>query len=341
MKKRKIYLFPRADEHIAESRYLYYFAKALTANNEVVNLYSEKHSGCKYLTYLIDLFRADTLILHWTENFAFLRQRIIRIPTILIYLFSITLLKLCGKEIVWVFHNKHPHKGHNWMSRLLLVYNAFIADLVVTNASEGVSYCKQHYYRKANVIFLPQPAYLEAVPLNCEEKYDIIIWGEIRRAKCILEFLKYWNSEKLSEKYKLLLCGKCREDSYNQEILQQLTPNIQYINDFVNTADLNKYISSSKNILFTHNYSSILCSGSLVYSLPFRKNIIGPPIGAFNDFAKLGLVSTYNRFDEIPALLNQPPKPFSKEFDDFISGNTWEHFALELEKHLKTGRQKR
>jgi hypothetical protein len=336
MKKRKIYLFPRGGELLAERRYLYYFAKALTSRNEVVNLYPETHPRCRYPTYLISLLKADTLILHWTENFAFFHRKTLRIPLILIYLFSITLLKLCRKEIVWVFHNKHPHKGQNWMSLLLLRYNAFIADLVVTNASEGVSYCKQHYYRKANVIFLPQPAYPEAVPLPCEEKYDVIIWGEIRRAKCILEFLKYWNSEKLSERYTLLICGKCRDDAYNQEILQQITsPHIHYINDFLSTSDLNKYISSSRNILFTHNYSSILCSGSLIYSLPFRKNIIGPPIGAFNDFAQLGLVSTYNLFDEIPELLRKPTKPFSQEFDDFFSGNTWANFASKLEKHLK------
>ncbi|MDR3129848.1 MAG: hypothetical protein LBU03_06390 [Tannerellaceae bacterium] len=334
MKRRKFYLFPKADEHSKERRYLYYFAKALTTNNEVVNLYPNKHSKFKYLNYLVCLLKANTLILHWTENFAFLRQKAIRIPIALIYFFSLTLLKLCGKEVVWVFHNKHPHKGHNWISHLLLVYNAFISDLVVTNASEGISYCKTHYYRKANVIFLPQPAYLEAVPINCEEIYDIIIWGEIRRAKCILEFLQYWNGEKLSEKYKLLICGKCRDDSYNRELLQQVTPNILYINDFLKTADLNKYISSSKNILFTHNYSSILCSGSLVYSLPFKKNIIGPPIGAFNDFAKMGVVSIYNRFDEIPGLLNKQPTSRSKELDDFLTGNTWENFASKFEKHL-------
>ncbi|MDR3129847.1 MAG: hypothetical protein LBU03_06385 [Tannerellaceae bacterium] len=329
MKRRKIFLFPRPNKHSEGNRYIYYFAKALSAKNEVVNLNQKRDSKLKFLKHFFD---ADTFILNWTESLVFHPHKKIRIPIVIAYLFGITLSKLCRKKIIWVFHNKHSHNGRNWASHLLLVFNSFISDLVITHASEGVSYCKKHYYHKANIIFHPHPVYPEAIPLNCEEIYDIIIWGDIRRAKSILEFLQYWNHTTASEKYKILICGQCIDDAYNQEILKQLTPNIHYLNELIKTADLNKYLSSSKHILFTHNYSSVLCSGSLLYSLSFRKNIIAPRIGAFNDFAKMGLVSAYDRFDEIPELLNKQPKSHSKELDDFLAGNTWENFAAVLEK---------
>jgi hypothetical protein len=314
--KNKIYFFP-INRSLEGNKYTYYFAEALNRQYNVINLDERKNAIAVFI-------KASTFILNWTENVAFSpRKRVIKS---IVYILALALLKICRKKVIWIFHNKHPHKGSNLLSKLLMTYNAFMSDLIITHSKEGVLYCKNHYYKKANIFHFPHPVYSEATLVECSELYDIIIWGEIQAHKRILEFLKFWIHMDVSKEYKLLICGRCKDVWYDDSIKSRLIPNITYMNRYVNTDELNKMISASKNILFTYNDDSILSSGSLAYSLPFKKHIIGPNKGQFADYREIGLIDTYNDFPEIVKLLRQTPHIPESTFKDFTDNYTWDKF---------------
>jgi beta-1,4-mannosyltransferase len=51
----------------------------------------------------------------------------------------VILLKLCGRKIVWVLHNKKPHAGgHARLKKFLTRFIAQKSDLILTHATEGV-----------------------------------------------------------------------------------------------------------------------------------------------------------------------------------------------------------
>lgn len=325
-RKYNIYYFP-TNKGMENNTYSNHFITSLSKTNNVVNADADR----KLVVDLFKYFYANIFILNWTENLAFGRKKWIKAA---LYMFMLLLCRLCRKKIIWIIHNKYPHEGHNRLSRLIMRYNAFISNLVITHSKEGVGYCKQHYYKRANVIYLPHPVYPESKSLEAHIEFDIIIWGAIKKYKHILEFLKFYNTCENLKNYKILLCGKCQDADYNEDIKTQLNENIYYLNDYVSYTDLNKYISASKNILFTYNDESVLSSGALIYSLPFKRKIIAPNKGSFKDLIESGCVFTYENFDDIFDLLKEDITIKEDEANIYIETNSWAQFVHNIEKYF-------
>jgi len=325
---KKIYIFPLTINKSHYNKYVYHFAQALNKKYDVINLKRKKNIG---IFDLLICFRAKTFIFNWTENLNTLKYGKLQV---LFYLIFVSILKLSRKNIIWIFHNKQPHDGKSRLSRLLMRYNAYISNTIITHAKEGVEHLIASYQVSPDhIIYLPHPVYPEPVIVKKEKKYDIIIWGNIEKYKRILDFLHYWIKTGKSQQYKLLVCGKCNDKLYSQTIEQLTNDNIIYQNEYLSENELNSLISESKIILFTYNSESVLSSGALIYSLPFRNIIIGPAIGAFKDLANQGLIHTYNDMDEILNIIETTEHDSNTmlAIDNYLKLNTWDEFIKHIE----------
>lgn len=90
-------------------------------------------------------------------------------------------LKLSGRKVVWVLHNRRPHTvGYEGLKRFLARFISRRADLILTHSLEGVDLVKERYpYAAGKVLFLHHPTRnrLSLVPADTEKKYDLLICG--------------------------------------------------------------------------------------------------------------------------------------------------------------------
>jgi glycosyltransferase involved in cell wall biosynthesis len=330
MKQRKktYYFFPI---NAKGNTYVEHFVTALANKHVVVNIGDREKQQKIFRSFMLDMvryFKADVFVFNWTE---FLSMGINKLGMPLFVMMT-CLYRLFGKKIIWFLHNKHTyHEKPSFSSKWLMTYQAFIANVVITYSKEGIDFCKNNLYKNAKIFYFPHPVYPEAVKIDIAEKYDIIIWGTINPYKRVLDFLKYYNQNETLKQLKLLICGQCRDMAYNKQILEQITPNVTYLNEFVSTKKLNEYLSVSKNILFPYETESVLCSGALVYSIAFGKKIIAPEVGAFKDYEKYNFVSTYKSFNEIESLLTHNNENNAEIVAQFCEKYTWEKFIEKVD----------
>jgi hypothetical protein len=182
-----------------------------------------------------------------------------------------------------------------------MAFMAKYSTKIITHSEEGVSFFNQYYPKyKGKAYYIPHPIYTEQIFTSDEIVWDYIIWGTITPRKKILEFVQYAIKEPFFQSKKIIICGKCNNTIYDNEIKKHITNNFTYINKFLSDEELSIYIKKSKCILFTYNAESLLSSGALIYSLNYCKPIIGPNAGNFIDLKNI--VTCYKTFDEIPYL---------------------------------------
>lgn len=251
----------------------------------------------------------------------------------LIMLLYIRLLKLCGKKIVWVFHNKMPHEaGKLWLKRRLARRIARLSDLIVTHASEGLDTIREVYpYAAGKAHFLHHPTknHLADAPSG-DKKYDLLIWGSITPYKGIVEFLG-WLRKQPGLNLRICICGGCSSEQLHHEIQQLVTDHVEFIPKRLTAEDIGRLTAQSHFVLSTYRPESILSSGVLMDSLSYGAKVIGPDVGSFKDYARLPEldVYTYQQFDEIPALVaaHRDEKVDTAAYARFLDENSWPHFV--------------
>ncbi len=324
---KKIYIFPLSNNNPKfNNKYTLYLSKSLSSHYIISNSSQVRNWG---IFDIIKFLESDIFVFNWTEKLNFLKYGLAQT---FVYMISVLYLKVRGKKIIWILHNKEPHEGMSLIAKFLIEFNSKKANYVITHSYEGVNYALNVLnIRKDIVNYIPHPIYPESKLVETEKIYDIIIWGNIERYKNILEFLIYWKSFKGSEKYKIIVCGKCKDEKYLDSIRSLRIENVEILNEYLSDEELNLLISKSKAILFTYNGQSVLSSGALIYSLPFNSTIIGPNIGSFRDMKNEGLIETYTKFEEIPDLLDSYSQESLQKRVDFIKLNTWSKFAMNFQ----------
>ena len=321
-KPKHIYVFPLTTNKAPFNNYVVCLADALSEKYIISNKKQKKNIG---LFEIVKYLNSDAFIFNWPENIYKLKFGYLQLS---LYFFAVLILKLFNKKVFWIMHNKYPHTGKNFISKCIMKFTAAMANKVITHSLDGVDFYKREFGMD-NILYLEHPVYPDSKLFDLEEKYDLIIWGKIVRYKNILEFLFFAKNAEVVNKMKILICGECEDLIYTKELTDNLGDNVTFINKYLTSFELNTYISSSKRILFTYNSDSLLSSGALVYSLPFKKHIIGPNLGSFKDYAALKLISTYKTFDDITQLLSDfiLDKDLMEQHNKL---NSWDGFALKF-----------
>lgn len=246
------------------------------------------------------------------------------------------------KKIVWTLHNLSSHYSNDWSYKFIQRLMIKVSSLIVIHTKESYAFLERKDVDKSKIFYsfhpITQKPKTNSELLNNEEKkYDILIWGLMSPYKGVYEFLLFLKNKGLN--YKVILAGKFNDNTYFDKVNSVATYNITIINSFINDEELFNLHSQSKYILFPYNSLSVLNSGALTLSLSYFSNIIGPNRGAFKELGDLGIIYTFNAYDDILKFLN---KDFDNSYDNvkaFVANNTWDHFGLSIDKLLKKNKK--
>ena len=325
MYKTKIYVYPTIhDKGRKRNPYIANLIQGLEeVGYEVTNFKKLPKRG------VIDIlrhFNANTFIINWPENLYSLRLGFFQV---IVYCLLLVAIRLSGKKIIWILHNKEAHSNKSYFSSFSMWITAKMSNSVVTHAFHGIKFFKEKY-RKSNITAFPHPVYPDiSFPKDVPIKYDFIIWGAIDPYKNILSFLKYVedHNDELKQ-YTFLICGSCKNVSLANQINQlvERNRNIHFENKFFSDADLAIAIAQSRVILYTYKESSVLSSGSVIYSLSAKKLIIGPNFGNFQELASGGQIVVYETYEEIFKLFSSSIVN-ERKIDEYHNQYTWNSFA--------------
>src|SRR5690606_38243322 len=167
----------------------------------------------------------------------------------------------------------------------------------IIHTKQSLNHIRQKYHRKC--VYILHPYFTDLAYRKTDLVFDILIWGSVRKSKGILEFLDFF--VKSSSQLKILIVGKFNDTEYYEKVISCVNhnPNIIIENRYLCDEEFFDLHSKAKKILFIYNGPSVSNSGALIKSLSTGREIIGPNRGAFVDYKNLGLIETFNTFDDI------------------------------------------
>jgi beta-1,4-mannosyltransferase len=322
MSRKKAYIYPitaRLKTGVSNP-YLDDFMDALQNDFDFLNRPHPSNKGI--LNIFKFIFKTDFIFLKWIED---LPDKFLGKIQTFIFIFILKFSKARRIKIVWTLHNRDTHYKNNIKFKKLIIRKlAKYADIIITHAKDGIAYANELGIDSKKVFFHNHPVKNMWVEKNAVSEFDILIWGTITPYKGVHHFL-----EKIKENSQLKICiaGKILNPEYKQKILKHQNQSIKIIDSFLEFDELKKLVANSKYILFTYQDESVLSSGALMDSIGFGANVIGPNIGAFKDLAEEGILMTYNNFNEIPEIVQNPKEISKDKMLGFIEGNGWEEFS--------------
>lgn len=336
----KIFLTPMIDESKSPTKnpYISDLIYTLEKNgHEIIN--KNKFSKIGLFNILFYLRRADAIYFNWIEDL--ISTRFGFLQTIYVY-FSCLLFKLMGKKIIWTLHNRISHSKEDLFIKLINTYFLLnYSNLVITHSSNGQEFAKQFLKDESkNIKFIHHPLFNNISKFQnkvFDKKYDLLIWGAITPYKGVDKFLEYLKEENLLDRYKICIVGKIKDKELSEKVMKFNSEKITIINEFINDQELENYLNLSKVILFTYTPTNTFASGSLMLSLSYGCNIIGPNVGSFKDLADEKLINTFENYDD---LINRIFITLNNEFEskdkfiEFIHKNSWEEFGKKFSTYL-------
>jgi len=298
--------------------------------NDCIVVNKDKISKFGVLDLLLYIPKTDIYYLNWIENLADRRFAWIQSMLFILIFF---ILKLFGKKIVWMMHNKISHSKKSLF--LKIITNTILvnySDIVLTHSLDGVRFGNilLKNDRKIEWIHHPLENNIQNINTKVENDIDILIWGSISPYKGVDVFLEYLQKSKISNKYNIYIVGKITNNTLAEKLNSYATDKIVIENDFVSNERLAELFTRSKMVLFTYAGYSTLSSGALMDTLSYNKQVIGPHVGAFRDLKEEGLIETFTDFNDLigkfqNGLLDQ--KLDSNKLTTFIENNSWGNFG--------------
>jgi beta-1,4-mannosyltransferase len=342
--KCRAYIYPRTVQRGKDpgsrNPYLNNFIHALRGRVEFVN--EDRRARVRMLHMVRHLNRIDMLFLNWIEDLPATKGGYIQSVVFLLILYLKSMIRI---KIVWTMHNKISHsRDHFYIKKLLFKKVLDRSDLVITHASDGVSFAVELIPNiDKRKVFLFQhpidPASATSGGGGQKKDVDILIWGTLAPYKGVDKFLEYLDRSKLIERYRIKIVGKCSSDEYYQSLAKYESRKISIENRFIERAELEELIAAGKVTLFTYSDGSVLSSGALMDSIACKASVVGPHVGAFKDLAADGLVKTYKHFDELPEIIDNIEKEGEEQklarINEFLDSHTWDKFGAELNRRLE------
>jgi hypothetical protein len=315
----------------ANNPYLYNLSKSLQKNFEVVNYGQNIKGGILDIAKYFG--KSDIFYFNWLEN--------ISKPKALVFAAFTKLAKALGKKIVWTHHNVHSHYTRGQKSQFLIEFLIKNVDHIVIHTKESYNIlgCSKSDPR-VHYFFHPFFSGVSEISSgNVSPKYDLLIWGNVRRSKGVDQFLDYLKKTNKLNRYRILIIGKFESDEYFSEIQASFQSNSIIIrNEFVSSSDLDQLHQQARYVFFPYTGSSVLNSGALITSIPKLVPIIGPNKGAFKELGELKLIETYENFENVTDLIESGNGSQAKNVEhvkQFCEQHSWELFADFLQKKIK------
>ncbi|AHF12554.1 exopolysaccharide biosynthesis protein [Barnesiella viscericola DSM 18177] len=281
----------------------------------------------------------DVFVFNWYENVPDYKYGPIQTVFALLLVLG---AKMCGRKIVWVLHNKGPHRQeHVKQKRFLTRFIARHSDLILTHAREGIDLARRYDRRaEAKTCFLHHPT-KNRLPKSRPTgpvMYDLLIWGQISRYKGVIEYVRYLRNNPCKG-VRVCIVGACPSQSLAEEITRELTDTITFINRSPSFEELARYVEQSAFVLEPYKPESVLSSGTLMDSLSFGAKVIGPDTGSFKDYAQEKRLNVYTfrdyrEIDEIVTRYRDCPVSW-EGYRDFLEENSWPNFGRRVVELVK------
>ncbi len=325
---KKIYFYPSVPIGGYGNPYPKNFKTAISKYYKVVDKVGMQ-AGASFCL-LRHSFLADIYILNWIESISSHRFSVVQY---LVACLSLRIIKLRGKEIVWMLHNVHPHKGVDKYSESIMSYLYEHANLIVAHSKEAAEYAKGK--AKGRVEYICHPVAPIAIPNEWDgsvEPYDVLIWGEILPYKGILEFVS--NAQVRESGFKIFIVGKCKDAKLSEQLNAYCNDFIHYENRRASYSELKALMNKARYVLFPYLSGSVSSSGALIDTIVLGGTPVGSNIGAFKDLAREGGCLVYDDYARLLDILSSDRTVDDVKREDFIAQNTWDLFAKKLDKLL-------
>lgn len=296
--KNKIIIYPTIKE--MENRYVNNLYKTIMDTYEV--------KGYDEIENLKERLNADIYHFNWieSENEKGIKRKINYIKKIVF----IEFLKIKNKKIIWTVHNNVPHEIQR--NKTIINFMRFMAKKsdkihILCNETINNEYLQKY---KDKIVYIPHGDYInnyEKSNVNIYERYKIgkdkkimLFIGQVKKYKNIELLIKAFKDSKLEDsKFLLLICGKCNDKAYKEELEKLSNKNILFDFNFIKDEEMEAYLRSSQIVVAPYNKESSLNSGTLWMCMSYSKTMILPLIGCIKDIKNYDdFLYTYDYEDE-------------------------------------------
>jgi len=330
--KQKVYVSPSAVRGKGYSnRYFYMLKEHLS---EFAQVLEADNAPCRAqsLRLLKHAFKADVFILSFVENIPFHKLGFLQY---LITRFSLWIMRLRKRKLIFIYHNIHPYLGENWMTRSLMNLQLKHSCKVFTHSKQVADFARRQLSEMGEdttkVQFFCHPVPDGVLPRKMEQpKRDVLIWGQILPYKGVREFVS--SSSVQNSGLKVLVMGSCPDERLANGIKKAVEghDNLTFENRRADFSEIEKAVVESRYVLFPYRPGSIASSGVLIDTVAMGGNPVGPNVGAFKDLAEEGVCLTYTDKPSMLELLKSDKQIDWDARKEFLSNNSWRSFASEL-----------
>lgn len=326
MKKNKLSIYPPYQSNLSQGNP---FVNHLHDSISDTFIHEYDYDTSAILSLLKHTFTTDVYILNWIENVVYWKFGLLRYFLVKILL---QIMVWRGVKIIWFFHNIIPHQGENNYTKKIYKFLMRHSALIVALSKDGYRYLETVNIQ-GKIMYSPHPFKKELLAeiSNFEtKKYDILIWGAISKYKGVVEFLQYLKTKALSDEFKILIVGRCKDPGYSLKLKSLLGKNIEYRNEYINDEELKVLISQSKYVLFPYLKGSVSSSGALMDSIEYGATVIGPNFGAFKDMKEENVSFVYDDYSGIVEIIKSTKSIDKDKARKFVEDNIWDKFGDRL-----------
>jgi hypothetical protein len=206
-----------------------------------------------------DVIRADVIFLNWVENEIVSTSGALSIPGFMKSLIKILLCKFFAKKLVYVRHNRYPHKTS--VKHRKSVTRA--ADFLESCCDASIVHSMMA--RTGTRFYVPHPLYkLEArsgAAASADDGY-FVCFGRILRYKNFETLIKSFPADR-----KLLIVGACDDAAYLAELNALATDNVTIRGEYIDEKEAQQLVSDSEGVIICHAEDDVIASGTFFYSI--------------------------------------------------------------------------
>lgn len=334
-KRERVYYFPPLKGKRYGNPYSANYRAALSERYEVANIAGAPPIGMS-IAFILSVLRADIYIVNWLENIAFFKCGKAQFALVKLGLWIIRMRKA---RIVWMFHNIHPHGGHNAESRWLHDYLFRHASLIISHSEEAAAYARQRTAVPVEYVCHPVHEIERGVYDGEVPQCDVFMWGSVVAYKGIREFLEEYHRRGSTLKVRII--GGCEDAELDAAIRALTNDRVTYERRRASFEEVEAGIKVCRYVLFPYVGSCVSSSGALIDTIVLGGTSVGPSVGAFADLGREGVCLTYGSYDDLFALLDQEHVISPEQRRTFIARNSWRGLVDVIARKLEKSRDKR
>ena len=307
--------FKNVEKKYIKEKVIIFPSKKEKSNRYLNNLYNTVKNKYDVLGHdevkLLKIFKAQIYHFNWIEGSTKNKYLSIKLDYLKKYKF-INILKLLNKKIIWTVHNNFPHEVKSKKDAIkFMKFMAKKSDKIHILCTKTLEEKYLMEYQN-KIVYIPHGDYIgnyEGKDIDIFKKYNIsnnkkilLFVGQVRKYKNIELLIKAFKNSELEEnEYVLLICGKCSDNLYKEELTKIANNvNIYFDFNFIKDNEIGSYLKKSEAIIVPYNKESSLNSGTLWMCMSYSKTMILPLIGCVKDIKNYkDILYTYDYKNEV------------------------------------------